>query len=376
MSARLPVVLIPAYEPDRRLLELVTALLRDAPLLEVVIVDDGSGPAYDGFFERARHLGCTVLQHPANRGKGAALRTGFAHIAGDHPGRSVVCADCDGQHRPADILRVAEHLDRHPAAAMALGTRAFTGPVPARSRIGNHLTRVAFLMATGSSLRDTQTGLRAYPSRLLDWLGTVAGERFEYELEVLLQARKAGMVIEQVEIATIYQEGNSSSHFRPVFDSLRVYAPLVRFSASSLGAFVLDTLGVVVITAASGSLLTAVVGARLISASVNFATNRRLVFHRSGSARPGLSGSALRYGSLAAVLLLLNYALMHLLVLGLAVPLAPAKLITEVSLFGVGFHVQRRFVFAPARRGGPMTPGGEEHEEPSPLANRTPVRVA
>ncbi len=158
MSARLPVVLIPAYEPDRRLLELVTALLRDAPLLEVVIVDDGSGPAYDGFFERARHLGCTVLQHPANRGKGAALRTGFAHIAGDHPGRSVVCADCDGQHRPADILRVAEHLDRHPAAAMALGTRAFTGPVPARSRIGNHLTRVAFLMATGSSLRDTQTG--------------------------------------------------------------------------------------------------------------------------------------------------------------------------------------------------------------------------
>ena len=101
------IVLIPAYEPDDRLPELVADLTATARQVSVVVVDDGSGPRFGPVFASVRRLGATVLAHPANRGKGAALRTGLAHIRMTHPGQDVVCADRDGQHLVADILAAA-----------------------------------------------------------------------------------------------------------------------------------------------------------------------------------------------------------------------------------------------------------------------------
>ena len=119
------IVLIPAYEPDHRLVGLVDEL-HDAGQ-RVVVVDDGSGPAYAAVFEAVRRRGGTVLTHPVNRGKGAALKTGFQYAGGD----DVVCADADGQHRVEDILRVAAQVER--TGRTTLGVRQFTGPVPLRS---------------------------------------------------------------------------------------------------------------------------------------------------------------------------------------------------------------------------------------------------
>ncbi len=281
------VILIPAYQPDHRLIDLVAAIVAAGRGLAIVLVDDGSGPAYAPVFARAEAMGALVLRHAVNRGKGAALKTGFAHIAADHPSADVVCADCDGQHRPADILKVAGRLT-HSAAVLVLGARAFAGGVPLRSRIGNGVTRGVFLLATGRHLSDTQTGLRGYPASMLAWLRGVRGERFEYELELLLQAVPAGYAVEEVEIETVYLEGNASSHFRPVADSLRVYRPLLAFGASSLGAFLTDTIGLFVLMALTGNLLASVVGARVVSAGVNYLTNQRFVFSRTTpSARPG-----------------------------------------------------------------------------------------
>ena len=102
----------------------------------------GSGPAFAPVFDAARRRGCVVLTHPVNRGKGAALKTGFAFIAEHAPGQEVVCADSDGQHRPDDVLRVAACV--RDGADLVLGVRGFTGEVPLRSRFGNSLTRVLF----------------------------------------------------------------------------------------------------------------------------------------------------------------------------------------------------------------------------------------
>lgn len=124
--------------------------------------------------------GAEVLTHPVNRGKGAALRTGFAHIRAHHPGEPVVCADSDGQHTLLDILRVAAAIDDE--VDMVLGVRRFTGRVPLRSRVGNLFTAGLFALVTGHWIADTQTGLRGYPHRQLDWLADVPGDRFEYEL--------------------------------------------------------------------------------------------------------------------------------------------------------------------------------------------------
>lgn len=218
------IVLIPSYQPDERLVALVQDLCAAAPDADVLVVDDGSGPAYEGVFAEAGAAGAHVESHPRNRGKGAALRTGFAWIQEHREGLDVVCADSDGQHTPGDILRVAAAIR---PGAMVLGGRRFTGAVPLRSRVGNTLIRWAFRWGTGQRVHDTQTGLRGYPAELLGWLRTVPGDRFEYEFNLLLGAPDAGVAIDEVEIATIYLDDNASSHFRPVVDSVLIYAPLL-----------------------------------------------------------------------------------------------------------------------------------------------------
>ncbi|MET7419034.1 glycosyltransferase family 2 protein [Dactylosporangium sp. NPDC005555] len=223
-------LLLPVYEPGQALVTTVVSLRDAAPDAHVVVVDDGSGPASAGPLSAVRDLGCTVLRLPANRGKGAALKHGFRHIAEHHPGHAVVCADPDGQHHVEDILRVARHVEV--SARMVLGVRAFEGRVPLRSRFGNALTGVLFRAATGRDIRDTQTGLRGHPADQLPWLCTVPGDRFEYEMNVLLHAVRAGLPIEQTGITTRYIGDNGTSHFGSLADSVRVYRPLLRHALS------------------------------------------------------------------------------------------------------------------------------------------------
>jgi len=225
------IILVPAYQPGQRFLTLVTDLLDAGPGIHLVVVDDGGGPDFARVFDAARDLGCTVLSHPVNRGKGVALKTGFRHVAEVYPGHDVVCADADGQHSVTDIMRVADRV--RATGRMVLGVRRFEGRVPLRSRVGNTITRRLFRAITGCPVQDTQTGLRAYPYGLLEWLGSVFGERFEYEMNVLLYATRAGHPIEEVEIVTTYLENNEGSHFGGFTDSARVYWQLLRFAASS-----------------------------------------------------------------------------------------------------------------------------------------------
>jgi glycosyltransferase involved in cell wall biosynthesis len=340
------IVLIPAYEPDNRLLTLVGSLLAAAPDVRVIVVDDGSGPAYRQVFDAARRRGCTVIGHPGNRGKGYALKSGFRYIDQMHHGEDVVCADSDGQHSVVDILAVAARV--RVCGHLVLGSRQFTGAVPLRSKVGNTVTRVLFAVSSGCDIRDTQTGLRGYPYAMLEWLRRVPGDRFEYEMNVLLQARLAGYQVEETAIATIYVNQHASSHFRPVIDSVRVLTPLLKFSASSLLAFGIDVVTFLAVYAMTGSLLPAAISARALSSTVNFLVNRRLVF--AGLRSRPLQPAAVRYWGLVGVLLAANYGLIALLA-GWGVALLPAKLVTEAVLFGASYLAQRRFVFArPARQ--------------------------
>jgi putative flippase GtrA len=348
------IVLVPAYQPDRRLLELLRALVTH----QVLVVDDGSGPDYDDIFGRAVDLGARVLRFPTNRGKGAALKAGFAHLLEVSPGHDVVCADSDGQHLPVDIERVAARLAEE--RGVVLGVRRFTGPVPLRSRIGNGITRIAFLATTGRALADTQTGLRGFPAHLLPWLLRVPGERYEYELQQLLLAVREEVPVVEVDITTVYLDDNSSSHFRPVVDSVRIYAPLVAFSASSLLAFAVDTVALFGLVAVTGSLLASAVLARLLSGSVNYAVNRRWVFrHRVPPA--GRWSPAARYAALAALVLVLNVVLLEAVTVVVG-SVVVAKAVTELTLFLASFVAQRHLVFG-RRRVGPVLAGiaREEH---------------
>lgn len=329
------IVLIPAYEPGDSLIDLVRDLGARPEVFAVLVVDDGSGFAYADAFARAAAAGATVVRYLPNLGKGHGLKVGFREAEARFPGQVVVCADSDGQHRVDDIVRVGQAVQADDE--MVIGGRRFTGTVPVRSRIGNSVTAVLFRMLTGVKVGDTQTGLRAYPPSMLAWLRGVKGERFEYELSLLLEAEDAGWRIREIPIETVYLEGNASSHFRPVRDSWRVYRPLLSFGAASLAGFIVDTVLLLSIMALSGSLLLSAVLARIVSAAVNYQLNRRVTFGRGDGRSP------LRYVGLAAAVFAANFAVLW--TLDLVMPLALAKVLTEIALFGASYLVQQRFVF-------------------------------
>ncbi len=345
------IVLIPSYEPTARLVEVVRGLRRREPGIAVLVVDDGSGPAYAHRFAEAEAHGAEVIGYATNRGKGHALKAGFTHLLATRPGADVVTADSDGQHTPADVLRVAAATSL--STGLVLGCRTFAGHVPFRSRVGNAISRRLFAFAAGYSVSDTQTGLRGVPAVLVAWASTVPGERFEYEQNQLLRLRGHGIELTEVPIETVYFEHNAGTHFRPLADSARVMLPVVLFAGASLAGFVVDTVVFVALLPLLGSLAASLVLARAVSGAVNYSLNRHLVFDDHS---PGIRRSATGYAALAVGILAASLVGVTVLV-GWGVPALLAKLLTDLTLFLVSYAVQRRVVFS-RRPTSSATPGG------------------
>ncbi|MBR7143215.1 MAG: bifunctional glycosyltransferase family 2/GtrA family protein [Clostridia bacterium] len=339
-------VLIPAYKPSLELIQLVKALLQ-YPDLVPVVVDDGSGEDFAPVFAALPDC-ITLLRHEVNRGKGAALKTGFAYIAAHMPHLfGVVTADADGQHRTEDILRVCECLQQHPEA-LVLGSRLFTGNVPFRSRFGNVLTRWVFRWSTGGRVSDTQTGLRAVTLTQIPRLLEHRGERYEYEINMIIDFARAKLPIREVPIETVYINNNESSHFNPIVDSLKIYACLLKFCLSSFIAFAVDYALVLLLSffmkPAWGEelgLAVAVVLARVASGTINFLFNKLVVFRDHGHT----ASKALRYLILAVLILGLNYGLLYVLNILLPIPLPVAKLLADLLLFFFSYAMQKKVVF-------------------------------
>lgn len=231
-------ILIPAFEPNIRLVDLVSSL-KQACDYAVIVVDDGSGSAFRPVFDKVRTLGCTILTYSVNCGKGRALKTGFEYILKHTEEKTgVVTADADGQHTVPDIIRVAKEIPLVPDQVV-LGSRRFTGRVPIRSRIGNSITRIVFTMASGNRVYDTQTGLRDIPISLIPWMLKIDGERFEYEMQVLLEVGPSGYGFRQIIIETVYRPENSS-HFHTVRDSIHLCFPFLKFCMSGIISAVAD----------------------------------------------------------------------------------------------------------------------------------------
>ena len=216
------IICIPAYKPGPKLLDLVKEL-EELGYIRIVIADDGSGQEYTPIFVKAEELGCTIVRHEHNMGKGAALRTviekavfQFGHDIG------VVTADADGQHLARDIVRVADALSSNPSC-LVLGVRDFDkDDVPFRSRMGNRITSAFFKVFTGVACPDTQTGLRGISPSLLPLALRTKGDRYDYEMNFLMDAVKKAPLI-MLPIETVYEDGNAESHFNPVKDSFLIY---------------------------------------------------------------------------------------------------------------------------------------------------------
>mgnify|MGYP000759733928 CR=1 FL=1 len=332
------IALIPAYEPDEKLLPLVQSLVERNYTL--VVVDDGSSQAAQAVFAQLP-AEVILLRHTENRGKGRAIKTACQYIAAHFPPQEgVVTVDADGQHLPADIDAVCQAWRQTPDA-LVLGSRQFTGKVPIRSRFGNAVTRFIFRVATGVPVYDTQTGLRAFSVSRIPMMLEMQGERYEYEINVLLYATRRKIPIREVEISTVYLDGNQTSHFNPLRDAWRIYKMILLFAASSLVAAGVDY-GLVLLFShlfrgAAHWLLYSVVLARVMSSVLNYCLNREVVFEDCSKR------SVLRYYLVAAGILAANYGLLAMLE-GL-MPLAISKLIVEAVLYPASFLLQRKYVF-------------------------------
>ena len=346
-------VIIPAYRPDERLWRLATEVLERG--YRLIVVDDGGGADYLPIFEGLDPR-TIVLRHPENRGKGAAIKTGLAHLQtlteGYDPKNPplVGVMDADGQHLTSDMARVFEGAAANPDK-LTLGVRVVGKEMPFRSRFGNGITRAVFRMLTGAKVSDTQTGLRAHSVALIPEMLGVEGDRYEYEMAVLTRIAHRHIGFHEVPIATLYEDRqNSTSHFRVVRDSVRIYATLLKFAGSSFISFLVDygffnlfvllTSLVVLPWADTYDILAANIAARVISGCVNYYLNCRYVFGRKPSWR-----SAGEYLLLALLVLAVNSGVLYLWNMIPGMPVAICKLLTEICVFFANYVVQKKIIF-------------------------------
>jgi len=231
MSKDKIIILIPAYKPGEAFLALLNALDEKKFFHRIVVVDDGSGKNYGPIFEQTGKFNSVfLLRHDINHGKGAAMKTGFAYIEQKYPDvLGVITVDCDGQHTPEDTANLADAIKNSPQS-LVIGTRSFSGRVPLRSLAGNRFTSFLMRVLFGVWIHDTQSGLRAIPHSLISGILSLPGERYEFELEMLLHALHTKRHIHEVPISTIYERGNPTSHFRPFADSVKIYKRIFHYA--------------------------------------------------------------------------------------------------------------------------------------------------
>ena len=340
------IALIPSYEPDDALLKVVDELLENS--FKVVVVNDGSNPTYNQIFER---LPVTVhyLHYETNMGKGFALKHGLQHIRMNFsPDSIVVTLDSDGQHKVKDAIRVCDLCEEK--GGLVLGSRHFGKGTPFKSKFGNWMARTSFLLSTHHKIYDTQTGLRAFDYSLVEVMQLVKGNRYEYEMNVLLDSIVKDIPIREVKIETIYVDNNAGTHYNPFKDTMRIFKELLKFSASSLIGFGVDYALFALLTLFNPPMahwvLMCTIIARVISASINFTINYHLVFKK----RETLWMAFIKYAGLAVCILGCNLLLMWLLYEQAGMNEYLAKIIVEVTLFITSWIIQRLFVFRKRRK--------------------------
>ena len=221
---------VPSYEPDEKLIQVVDGLLAEG-FDAIVVVNDGSHEGHlQPFAEAAERPGVTVLRHEVNKGKGRGLKTAFEYILDELPEvEGVITIDGDGQHLLEDIIRCGNRMLELDDKVI-LGCRDFDQPgVPSRNAAGNKTTSKFFKLLFDITLSDTQTGLRAIPTRYLRDFCAIDGERFEYETNMLLQMKRMGVGFVEQPIATVYDPEDYSSHYHPVKDSWRIIKIMLHF---------------------------------------------------------------------------------------------------------------------------------------------------
>ena len=220
-------IVIPSYEPNFRLLDLVDNLNSFFGTAQIVIVNDGTKDT--SIFEEVKTKeNVTLLTHEVNKGKGEALKTAFRYLKTLDEKMIIATIDSDGQHLAKDIKRCIDFYKTF-NEGLLLGSRMFEGDVPIKSKIGNNSSRYLIRCCMNKYVYDSQTGLRVFNSELLDFLIKVKGSRFEYEMNMIIDIIKSRITLTEMKIDTVYFDNNAKTHFRPIKDFLKICNTILRY---------------------------------------------------------------------------------------------------------------------------------------------------
>lgn len=336
-------IIIPSYCPSDKIIYFIKELNKH--FYRIVVVDDGSGNEYSSIFEILKNMaGVTVLKHYTNQGKGRALKTAFNYclIEGNINFflGGVITVDGDGQHAIKDIINVSNVMNQN-SDKLVLGCRLFRGRVPLRSRFGNSISKVIYSWLCGLNVSDTQTGLRGIPYNSLEEFLAIEGEGYEYETNMLLDAKDNDLQIIEVPIQTIYDSNNGCSHFKPLRDSWRIYSIIIKYSFSSIISVIVDYTIFFLLTSQSIGVAFSTYLARFGSCMFNFILNKNIVFRLKGHFVATLFkylGLILFSGTISAIFVGGLYKC-------LGFPIIIAKVLVEIALYFMNYYIQRTFVF-------------------------------
>lgn len=202
---------------------------------EVIVVDDGCTDC--DVKKLLQDLPVTLLQHPANQGKGRALRTAITYLAAKEELRWMITLDADGQHAPEDVQLFLNALLQSPQEdKILIGARDFSHPekIPRRSIKGRNISNFWLKLETGRSVADAQSGFRCYPIHLTARLKCCTS-RYDWETEILVRAAWAGLKFMDVPIQVEYFTPETRvSHFDLFRDNLRIGLINTRLVGESL----------------------------------------------------------------------------------------------------------------------------------------------
>lgn len=341
-------IVIPSLNPDEKLIEVVEAIINKG-FKTIIIVNDGSSSEYEKYFEHVREYEeCVILKHHKNLGKGRALKTAFNYFLNTYPDYiGLVTVDADNQHHIDDICNCAKALQTN-SNSLILGCRNFDlSNIPLKSKLGNKITKFVFKSLCGINISDTQTGLRAVPAALVKDFLDIAGERYDFETNMLIEAKQKNIELSEVKIRTIYIENNKSSHFKPLRDSAKIYFLILKFCSVSFLSSIID-LGLFSLfmilfrnLSLSDKILLSTLIARIISSLFNFCVNKTIVFNSESNTKTTM----VKYYTLAVIQMSLSYLGVYLLSNLLHINSTAIKLFVDIILFIISFQIQREWVF-------------------------------
>lgn len=329
------IALIPSYEPDEKLISLVDDLKNNN--YEIIVVNDGSNSNYDKIFSKVKRK-VKLISYKENKGKGYALKEGFKYIKENYKDYVCITMDCDGQHKVSDADKLYDYCINH-KNQLVLGKRLRGDNTPLRSKLGNTISMIIYKLITKNNIYDTQTGLRAFSNNLMDYMLSIDGNRYDYEMNMLLNLNREKIKVKEIQIETIYIDNNIQSHFRVFKDSYLVYKQIIKYMLSSLFSFIVDYLMYTIFSFIFNITLSNIF-ARIISSIVNYNINKNIVFKNDSKYK-----SIIGYFSLVIIILLLNTLILNMFTNAFSINKYIAKVITEIILSIISYLTQKYIIF-------------------------------